>query len=221
MTNETIHKQIKKLNSGNYQDSIFLRPLSATVDLSSTWTESSKSELNTGMGYVIYFIKNDKEYVGAVVDMGERDLHWYVVPEHRKKGHLTLAMKTTILSHLFQEREQQRVSFDSTDTEEDALASMRAATLMGFLKADEEYIIRKSDVDMNIVFLPFTPKLPNERYEALKNQLKIMRNEAARISDELEMMTNIDIGADDLKSEIGFVILNLEDVNFDINRDDN
>lgn len=220
MTNETIHKQIKKLNTGNYQDSIFLRPLSTTVDFSSTWVESSESELNSGLGEVIYFIKSDKEYVGAVVDMGQRDLHWFVVPEYRKKGYLTTAMKKIILPHLFQDRGEQSVTFDATDTKEYALASMRAATLMGFLKEGEEYVIRKPDVDMNIEFLPLSPKLPKVRYEALKKQLKIMEKEVARISDELEMMINIDIGADDLKSKIGSVILNLEDVNFDINRDD-
>lgn len=214
MTNETIYKQIKKLNSGNHYDSIFLRPLSLFVDFSSTWIGISDSE------YYIYYIKNEMEYVGAVVDMGQRDLHWFVAPEHRKKGYLTSAMKKTILPHLFQDREEQKVTFDSTDTEEDSFASEKAATLMGFYKEAEEYVIRKSDIDMNIEFLPLKPKLSKERYNYLNEKLKTIKNEVAKISAEFYMIADIDLEADNLKSKVNSVILNLEDAYFDINGDE-
>jgi hypothetical protein len=217
MTNETINKQIKKLNSRIYQDSIFLRPLSSTVYYSSTWTEPSDSDLNSGDSYDIYYIKIGKEYVGAVVDMGQRDLHWYMVPEHRKKGYLTIAMKDIILPHLFQDREEQIVTFSSTDTEKDSLDSEKSANLMGFQKENEEYIIRKSNIYKNVTFLELEPKLSKERYDVLKKRLNTMKNEAAIISAELYMMTNADVGADELKYEVNTVIMNLNDVNYDIN----
>lgn len=63
--------------------------------------------------YRFFFIKNElNQYVGAVFDMYS-DLHWYIVPQSRKQGHLTKALKESILPYLFnEERDRQRITIE-------------------------------------------------------------------------------------------------------------
>lgn len=102
MTNETIAYIIYLINSGKASDVVFLRPLSSMVFLGRVWVNNDKGDLCKDRGYKIFFIRNKAgTVVGAVVDMGSQDLHVYIEPEHRKKGHLSKALTSVILPYLF------------------------------------------------------------------------------------------------------------------------
>lgn len=62
--------------------------------------------------YDVYFVKDSQEEcVAAILDM-VNDLHVYVKEEHRRQGHLTRAMTSTVLPRLYQTgRKVQQVTF--------------------------------------------------------------------------------------------------------------
>ncbi|MCP1996645.1 GNAT family N-acetyltransferase [Flavobacterium sp. HSC-61S13] len=95
--------------------------------------------------YKVYFIKNkDNIFVGAVLDMDNTNLHWYVLKEHRKQGILTNAMEEVIIDHLFSSRRSQRVTVDTADNfPED---SEKILLKLGFNKLpDDEFLLKKVD----------------------------------------------------------------------------
>ena len=106
MTNKALQKLIDDLNNKGKRTKsvIYLRPLSPNVDFAKVWINKPKitDNITSSDGFKkFYFIKNEtKTYVAVVLDMYS-DLHWYVVPEHRKNGHLTNSMKDVVLFHLF------------------------------------------------------------------------------------------------------------------------
>lgn len=134
MTNAQIRNYISKLNQNRIDKNlIFLKRISADVDYVYIWERMPKElEKNEWNPYKFYFIKNaDKKYVAAVLDMGYRNLHWYVLSKFRKQGFLVNAMQNIILEHLFEDREEQYIIIDPQNNSEN-LASQRVAELLGF-----------------------------------------------------------------------------------------
>ncbi len=100
MTNESIERYIDSLNQNEFSSFIFRSMLSDKVDFAKVWAEEPKGNMGNEGSYDFYFIKNENGvYVAAVLDMGN-DLHVFVKNEHRKKGHLSLAMKNIIFPHI-------------------------------------------------------------------------------------------------------------------------
>jgi hypothetical protein len=97
MKDRDIEKLIDELNAGQLADRESQICLSETVEF-----------LPVRMGdpprsFPFYFIKKTSGiYVGAVLDW-TNDLHVFIKPEHRKKGHLYNALNETILPYLFQQ----------------------------------------------------------------------------------------------------------------------
>ena len=89
MTNEALQKLIDDLNnkSKTTKSLIYLRPLTPNVDFAKVWINRPKitDNISSADGFKrFYFIKNEiNVYVAVVLDMYS-DLHWYIVPEHRK-----------------------------------------------------------------------------------------------------------------------------------------
>lgn len=78
----------------------------------------------------LYFLLNDEGLaIGAVFDMNQ-DLHWYVVPTHRKIGYLTCALLKSILPHLaiVKKRKTQRITITKSEIgKENYQASLKVA----------------------------------------------------------------------------------------------
>lgn len=63
------------------------------------------------------------------------DLHWIILPEHRKNGYLTNALKEAIIPYLFSvvEREELKISINELEiSNKNYEASMRTALNVGF-----------------------------------------------------------------------------------------
>ena len=78
---------ITSLNSNKLQDRIFRRQISSNVEYAFYWKKQPSINDKVGENnspYNIYLIKNNKKYVGAVLDM-IGDLHWFVQVKYRKK----------------------------------------------------------------------------------------------------------------------------------------
>lgn len=220
MTNEYLKSLIGKLNKNKTDGLIHLRPLSSTVDFAKVWTEKPKpldKVFYPDGPYKFYFIKNPEGlYVGAVLDMWS-DLHSFVDIKHRGQGHLTKAMKETILFHLFQDREEQRVTIDKNQIgEKNFKASEKVTLSLGFVKADGiDYILAKNKYQTdNDIYGENTP-LTEERMIELKRQINYLSRSLWLIHSEVEMKLGETGYTDDLKElveEIKKHTWRLEDV---------
>jgi hypothetical protein len=204
MTNEYLKSLIDKLNENKTDGLIQLRPLSSTVDFAKVWKEKpnplDKIFYPDGP-YKFYFIKNlEGLYVGAVLDMWS-DLHSFVDSKHRGQGYLTKAMKETILFHLFQDREEQRVTIDENQIgEENFKASEKVTLSLGFVKTDGiDYVLVNSKYQTeNYIYGENTP-ITEERMTELKRQINYLSRSLWLIHSEVEMKLGETGYTDDLK----------------------
>ncbi len=217
MDNSTIEKHIQSLNLGNYEDHIFLRQLTREVFYAKVWDPLPEETTSTDSAFLMYFIRNATEFVGAVVDMGKRDLHWFVSPKHRKQGYLTTAMTEVILPHLFESRDTQSVTFDGADTTEHKNNSMNVARAMGFNYKDDGYKISKLDVKPFSEVELFNGLKPNEkRLAEMKIRLNRAKNYLYAVEDEVFMATGVELNTSDIASKVTDKILKLEDTYWDL-----
>lgn len=214
---------IYKLNRNKTGGLILLRPLSETVDFGKVWTEkpkpTNKFVSNSGP-YKFYFIKNNQgTYIASILDMG-RDLHWYVLPSYRGKGHLSKALKETVLYHLFQERDEQRITIDESAIGlNNFLASEKVALMLGFKKFKDDnkpaYILKKNKYQTNNYLSGQNTILTTERIEELKRQINFISNSLWLVQTEIEMKlgeTDMSEELIELKNKIRNQIWRLDDI---------
>lgn len=152
MTDERLGNLIEQLNSGIHKDVFTIEPLSPTVDkgwvkvFNSNPDEDSVALSDTD---VLYFIKGkDGMYVGAVLQMEENYLHWYVLPEYRKKGYVSTALSKSIIPHLFLEKDVVRAFIDIDSFDDNAIFknSESVALRVGLKKISrKEYSLFRKD----------------------------------------------------------------------------
>lgn len=195
MTEESLQKLVNELNNYNVDEAeslIYLKPLNDVVDFAKVWMKipTKNDSMSSGDGfYKVYFIKNDENiYVAAVLDMS-RDLHWYVIPKHRKKGYLTKALKNAILPHLFLSRDEQRITITedkigSTNFQ----ASEKVALRIGFTKdSSDEYYISNDDYIDYIPALDHNKSLSEERMNEIRNEINYVARTLWTLQNEIEM----------------------------------
>ena len=196
MTDRHLIKLIKRLNSSNSNELIHLRPLSKHVDFAKVWTEKPRTTDNISYpdcAYNIYFIKNEKGlYIATVLDMNH-DLHWLVLKEHRGNGYLTNALRKTILPHLFQDRDEQRVTINEYHIgSSNYNSSEKVAINLGFVKTEEkedknEYLLSKE----NYKSIPYNDgvntEITEDRLNVLKKQINYLSRSLWVIQTEVEM----------------------------------
>ena len=104
MKNETIEKLINSLNNEDTTETIFKRSIGGNVEYAYVWNTIPTMDDqidNNYEPYTFFLIKNkEHKYAAAVLYMGS-DLHWYVLPDQRKKALLTTAMQEYIISYLY------------------------------------------------------------------------------------------------------------------------
>jgi hypothetical protein len=155
MTDESVKDLILAFNSGTFPSFVALRPLSDTVTLGYVWPERPTGRVACESSRKVYFILAGSHCVGVVVEMGfnhsrnpfeEENLHWYVLEEHRNRGHLHAALRDFILPHIFSDdREVQTVTTDSE-------ANARYVARQGFTPTGEmSFAITKEQVDVSRV----------------------------------------------------------------------
>ncbi|HNQ67958.1 MAG TPA: GNAT family protein [Bacteroidales bacterium] len=221
MGDKEIRKCIDKLNNGKAEESIFVRQISKTVVVAKVWTEQPKMSDNIigNFGsYRFFFIKNDLDkYVGAVLDM-YHDLHWYIIPEKRKQGYLTTALKESILPYLFyDEREIQRVTIDKNAIgEKNYNNSKNVALKLGFTAINEtetEFELKQSDFNFDNENLnEINSDINNERIETLRKRIFYAYKTLYKISDELFMTVGGDKELKKVADEVRKFTWKIEDL---------
>ncbi len=205
-TDKFLNSLLYKLNHNKTRGLIHLRPLSETVDYGKVWIDQPRPTDDIdlfGYPFNFYFIKNNQGiYVATVLDM-TRNLHWFVLPRFRQQDHLTKALKETILFHIFQDREEQKITIDENISRyKTFLASKKVAINVGFEKTysnKNEYILTKDKYKTDKYFNGLNTELSEERIEDIKKRINFIYRSLWLVQTEIEMkLGNIDY-ADELK----------------------
>jgi hypothetical protein len=194
MTDKDLQSLIVKLNKGMCASQFFRRPLSITVEYAKVWLKLPKPTdliVNPGGPMDFYFIKNcDGVFVAIVSNMGF-DLHAYVIPEHRKQGHLSKALKSSILPHIFQNKTEQRITIDrEKENGKFFHLAEKVAYNLGFSKvvdestceyilAGDEYFEMEGISGTNIL-------MSRERLDIIKCQINFLSRSLCLIHSEIE-----------------------------------
>lgn len=223
MTKEKLKSFIDRLNKNKTDGLLHLRPLSATVDFAKIWTKKPKpiDDISFPDGpKKFYFIKNlDGIFVATVYDM-DWGLQWFVDTKHRRNGHIVKAMKETILFHLFQDREEQRITINKNEIgEKNFIASQKVALELGFVKTDNnDYMLSKSKYHTDKSIFGQNTQLTEGRIKELKRQVNYLGRSLWVIQSEIEMKLGDTDYAKELKKlvdEIKIHTLQLEDAWFE------
>jgi hypothetical protein len=223
MTNKFLKSLIDRLNRNQSQALFNLRPLTDNVVFAKVWNAKPKptDKISHPNGpYLFYFIKNEIGfYVAVVLDM-RHDLHWFVLPKYRQNGYLTKAMKEVILFHIFQDRDEQRITIDEFQIgSKNFKASESVAKKLGFVKSDEEsdsdYILTIDKYRTENYIDGQNTEISKERIEELKKQVNYLARSLWFIQTEIEMkLGDLDYAEEikELVDEIKSHTFKLEDV---------
>ena len=215
MTDKTLKKLIDGLNRGKHPEIVFLRPLTQTVDYAKVWLKKPSPKDNI-VGYrnipepfQFYFIKNlEGHYRGIVFDMGH-DLHCYVLPKYRGLGVMSSALQEVILPHIFQGKDEQRITIDKEQLGEKGFnASAKVALRVGFTvdkvaESNTEYILSRDRYKEMVIIEGYNTQIPEARVEELKKQVQFLSRSLLVLHTELEMNMGTTDYTDELKTLVG------------------
>ncbi|MBK7966601.1 MAG: GNAT family N-acetyltransferase [Bacteroidetes bacterium] len=226
MTEKFIKSLINKLNKKKTAGLIHLRPLSENVYIAKVWaTEPKIIDENTCPDgpFKFYFITNEEGiYVGAVLDMGQ-DLHWFIDKKYRGQGFLTNAMKKTILFHLFQDREEQKISIDKFQiSDTNFKSSEKVALSLGFVKSiNNKYLLHRDTYQADHLIHGQNSEITEDRMKELKKHINYLGCSLRLIHSEIEAKFSETEYTEELKElidEINRHPIKFEDAWFDTKR---
>lgn len=187
MTDKNLQEILDDVNKGE-SASIHKRQLKKNVDIAKVWLEKAKNGVQFDP-LSCFLIKNDDGlFVGIVYDM-IYDLHWYILPDYRKKGILTKAMREIILPFLSQSREKQMISIDSSQLmDSNYEASLKVAQALGFqLESGKKYVLDLERYSSEEWIEGENSDLSQDRIEFLKDRLESISYSLWKIQTEVEM----------------------------------
>ena len=222
MTNKEIQSYINKLNNNTYAKTIFKYQISDNVDYAKVWQSQNTKDI---IPYRFFFIKNNSNYVGAVLDMCN-DLHWYISPKYRGKGYLTSALNNTILPFIFEvlEREEQSISITKSQIGlKNYNSSSKVALSVGFKKTDNnKYVLYEEDFEAAFDTANVLHKgLNNLEIEKLSQKLNTIAKQINQIDAQLESAFGYDVdyysntSLRDLSDKIASYKYILQDIDYD------
>lgn len=227
MTELQIKAFINQLNKNKPNKLIYLAELSENVDIGLGWlTKASMGERFSGP-YRFYFIKNnDNIYIGAVLVMGVKDLHWYVTSKYRGMKYLSTALRYIILPHILQNTNEQRITIDKDSIgQKNFTASEQLALSVGFKRTSVkngkcEYVLKDDHYEDSDYLNVNYKGLSDQRFKDLKHKVKSLYESLAIIQSEVRMSFG-DIPTvkelDEIVTKISTYSVILEDIYYDWN----
>lgn len=205
MTSDFLQSLIEKLNKNDTSSSlIYCKPLSSNVDFAKIWLDKPKltdSVTSSDGPDIFYLIKNNENIFVAIVFDMIRDLHWFVHPGFRGNGHLTEAMKNTIIPHLFLTKDEQRITIKEIEIGTDNFeASEKVALNLGFVKsADGEYLLSNENFVTENYNVGEDIPISSDKIDELKKHINFLGRSLWTIQTEIEMKFGETDYSDELK----------------------
>ena len=222
MQTSSIINIINKLNKNSFKDNIIKHSISNNVEFAHIWI---KEKYNSNIPYNFFLIRNDIEYVGAVLDM-TIDLHWVILPRHRRKGYLKNALTGSILPYIFDhlDRDEQKISIDIDETGiKNYNSSLNCALKVGFKKIDDKNLLIDiddfdfSNLDMKLVHNGLDEnEIQNELLE-----LELAAKKVYQINSKIEMSFGVKTenylkpSLDEISRKISYFKTVIEDIQHD------
>lgn len=157
-----------------------------------------------------------------------RDLHWFVLPEYRGMGHLTNALKESIIPHLLLRRDEQRITINEAEIGKDHFtASEKVALSVGFIMSDDndgEYFFSNNCSDSEDADFGKDSEISYDKMNELKKHINYLGRSLWTIQTEIEMKLGQTDYSDELKDlvqEIRNHTWKLEDFWWSRNTDNN
>lgn len=227
MQDKKIKEYIDKLNREKGAETIFIRPISKYVKVARVWDKVPELDNEFFIeipSYKFFFIINDDgKNVGAVLDMS-RDLHWFILEEERKKGHLTKALKEAIIPYLFydeyDERDIQRITIDKYQIGEKSYEnSKRVAIEVGFQPVnDKESVFELDSEKFNWDYEnleEINSPISEERIVELRKRVLLAYRQLIKVSDELLMAYDDDKNLREDAMKIRYYNMRLKDLKWE------
>ncbi|GGA88042.1 hypothetical protein GCM10008015_30780 [Flavobacterium palustre] len=222
MKSSSITSIINKLNRKSYYKNCIKHSISKNVDFAHIWIENSRLKHSPKP---FFLIKKDNEYVGAVLDM-TTDLHWVILPEHRKKGYLTTALTEAIIPYLFRivEREELNITINELEIgKENYDNSLSTALKVGFKKVDDTtFILEEYDFDFSNEELDIKYQgIEDDEIEDICTELKAIAKKLSVINSKIELSLGHSPAAymrpslDDMSHKLSYFTTLIDDVKHD------
>ena len=194
MTQENLIQALLDFRTNKIKDAYFLT-LSDDVEFVVAWLKNLIRHRDNKIYYAknrhkFYLIKNAFGKYASIVQSIEgelQDLHWYVLDSERKQGHLTNALKKTILPHLMINKEVQRITIDVDAIGElNYQNSKKVALKVGFEQlTDEEFHFKKSN-DQSTPNM-YLSSINRDNMARLKDKISDIEIELDIIDQELKL----------------------------------
>jgi hypothetical protein len=207
MTNDTLKSFILAFNDGSLPSLSALRRLTDNVVFGRVWPERLNGRV-ADASYKLYFVLLGARCIGVVLEMDDTDLHWYVLEEHRKHGHLHAALRACILPHIFSDgRSSQRVTVDSQ-------ANAGYVVRQGFVpNGDREFIMHREQLAVPIASIGENSPLSPDDIRLLNERLREARMLVQSVHETLVCRCGNDaICLEELASQIQSRSIDLHDL---------
>lgn len=194
MKESQIQSFLNKLNNNKYSKTIFKHQIGVNVDYAKVWESITSTQQKP---YSFFFIKSNNRYIGAVLDM-YNDLHWYMSPNYRGKGHLTIALKEVILPYIFDglERDSQIISItESQIGPTNYKNSIKVALSVGFKKLEGDKLelsfedLYKAFDETKVIF----NGLSDKEVDTINNELVFIAKRLNQINAQIDNAFGKDI----------------------------
>lgn len=226
MTDKYIIKLINSLNRKPDQKDCIKHSISKNVELAHIWIENS---IYKHSPKTFFLIRNENEYVGAVLDM-ITDLHWVILPKHRKKGYLTNALKEAIIPYLFSVVERKKLNISINELEIGKINykdSSNTALKVGFKKVDDKsFILEENDFYFSNEKLDIKYKgLEDDEIEDICKELKAIARKVSVINSKIELSTGqspsnyMKPSLDDMSYKLSYFTTLIDDIKHDFIQD--
>jgi hypothetical protein len=217
MTNLELEFLIESLNKKNTGELIFLKPLCGLVEYGKAFALKPNLSLAHYEPQKIYCIRNREGiYVAAVAD-GGTNLHWLVLKDYRRQGHLSAALQQIIMPHIFQHKREQRIIIDENLLDEGSFtASKKIAVKAGFVKTHDNegvltYQLQKPGGQVDKYFKePGSTVISRERMIVLKKQLNFISQSLLLVQTEIEIKRGVSKYSEKLKDLSNDIYRNMD-----------
>lgn len=195
MTDKYIIQLLNKLNRNPNSKNCIKVGIGKNVELAHIWHNQCFSKSHIPCTF--FLIKENDKYVGAVLDM-EKDLHWVILPKHRKKGYLSRALRHVILPYIIEEmpRQGQSISISRHQLGEiNYQNSLKVALSVGFNQIDDEKLVLDcSSLNEDNYRLDYQYKgISEQELESINKELVAISKRLLQINTKVEFAFGAEI----------------------------
>jgi len=183
-------------NKNKFAGILITRRLSEKVQLAKIWAAPLSPDENIPP-IQAYLVQKEKQYIGLVIEEDEGP-YAFMRPAFRKKGFMSNALRQVILPHMLQQKPLLRLYLSAAKLGSDRQLNFakKLALSVGFELLKEEpgslrLVLDASRLKEHVFIKGENERLPKERLNALKKQIRYAASVLSMVQTELEYKRGI------------------------------